>query len=282
MDRKDVVSAYMIFGGAPYYWTLIEKGASLSQNIDRLFFRKNAELREEFDELYQSLFKRAANYIEVVKALAQRHAGMTRQEISVHTGMTGSGLTRVLDQLERCDFILGYQKFGTKKNNVIYRLSDFYTLFYLRFVATDRTHDEQWYTHNMLSPQVINWQGYSFELLCMLHLPQLKQALGISGIAASVSTWRSSQSEHPYQVDLLIDRSDRIINLCEMKFSNDRYIIDRDYEMRLRDRRALFMSETKTRKTPVITLVTTYGIMPSKHASVVQSEVVLDQLFKAE
>lgn len=116
-------------GGIPYYLSLLHANESLAQNIDRLFFRKNAELREEFDELYQSLFKRAANYIEVVKTLAQRHAGMTRQEISVQTGMTGSGLTRVLDQLERCDFILGYQKFGTKKNNVIYRLSDFYTLF---------------------------------------------------------------------------------------------------------------------------------------------------------
>lgn len=278
-DRMQIAQCYMVMGGVPYYLSLLHPNESLAQNIDRLFFRKNAELREEFDELYHSLFRRATNYIEIVKALSEKREGMTRQELSQRTKMTGSGLTKTLDQLERCDFILGYNKFGTKKNNVIYRLSDFYTLFYLRFIMNERSQDEQWWQHNMLSPQVINWQGHSFELICLLHLRQIKQSLGIGGIAVNASTWRSNDREHPYQIDLILDRSDRIINLCEMKFSVNRYIIDKNYELRLRDRAALFVAETKTNKTPVVTFVTTYGVMPGKHAGIVQSEVALDHLF---
>lgn len=279
-NRLQIAQCYMAMGGVPYYLTLLHTNESLMHNIDRLFFRKNAELREEFDELYHSLFRNATHYIDIVRTLAERRSGMTRQEISEKTGIVGANLTRTLHNLERCDFILGYNKFGVKKNSVVFHLSDFYTLFYLRFVANDRSHDELWWQHNMTSPSVIVWQGYSFELLCMLHLPQIKQALGISGIATSVSTWRSNSPEHPYQIDLLIDRSDRIINLCEIKFSIDRFVIDPDYAMRLRDRRALFISATKTRRTPLITFITTYGILPNQHSSVVQHEITLDALFQ--
>lgn len=278
-DRFQIAQCYMAMGGVPYYLSLLQPQDSLMQNIDRLFFRKNAELRDEFDELYHSLFRNAANYIEVVQTLAERRSGMSRQEISTRTNIKGASLTRILANLERCDFILGYNKFGVKKNNVIYRLSDFYSLFYLRFVADDRSFDDQWWQHNMTSPSVVAWQGHSFELLCMIHIGAIKQALGISGIAASVSTWRSSDTDHPYQIDLIIDRSDRIVNLCEMKFSVDRFIITRDYELRLRDRRAIFVAATHTRKTPLITFITTYGVMPGQHSGVVQSELTMDALF---
>jgi AAA+ ATPase superfamily predicted ATPase len=278
-DRFQIAQCYMAMGGVPYYLSLIHPRESLMQNIDRLYFHKNAELREEFFELYHSLFKNAIRYIDVVKTLATKRQGMTRQEISKHLNITGSGLTHILSQLERCDFILGYSSFGNQKNNVIYRLTDFYTLFYLQFVSQNRSQDENWWEHNMNSPQVRAWQGFSFELLCMLHLQQIKRSLSIGGIATTTSSWRSRNSEHHYQIDMVIDRSDRIINLCEMKFSINRYMIDKDYEMLLRDRMAWFVAETKTRKTPVITMITTYGVMPNKHAGIVQSEVTLDGLF---
>ncbi len=278
-DRFQMAQCYMAMGGVPYYLSLIRPNNSLMQNIDRLYFHKNAELREEFYELYYSLFKNASRYIDVVKTLSTRRQGMTRQEISQRLKITGSGLSRILSHLERCDIILGYSAFGNKKNNVIYRLTDFYTLFYLHFVAQERSQDEQWWEHNMNSPRVRAWQGFSFELLCLLHLPQIKRCLSIGGIATTTSSWRSNNTEHHYQIDMVIDRDDRIINLCEMKFSANRYVIDKEYEMLLRDRMAWFVAETKTRKSPVITMITTYGIMQNKHSGVVQNEVLLDSLF---
>ena len=278
-DRLQIAQCYMAMGGVPYYLSLIRPQDSLMQNIDRLYFGKNAELREEFGELYYSLFKNANQYIDIVKLLSTRRKGMTRQEISKRLDITGSGLTRILEHLERCDFILGYAAFGGKKNNVIYRLTDFYSLFYLHFVAKDRSQDIHWWEHNMNSPQVKAWEGHTFELLCMTHSQQIKNGLGISGIATSISSWRSRSSEHNYQIDMVIDRSDRIINLCEMKFSVNRFIITKDYDLLLRDRMAWFTAETKTRKAPVITMITTYGVMPNKHAGLAQKQITLDDLF---
>lgn len=278
-DRLQIAQCYMAMGGIPYYLSLIRPQDSLMQNIDRLYFGKNAELREEFGELYFSLFKNANPYLDIVKLLSTKRKGMTRQEISKQLNVTGSGLTRILSHLERCDFILGYSAFGGKKNNVIYRLTDFYTLFYLHFIANDRSQDKHWWEHNMNSSQVKAWQGNTFELLCMIHLQQIKYGLGISGIATSTSSWRSRSSEHNYQIDMVIDRSDRIINLCEMKFSVNRFIITKDYDLLLRDRMAWFVAETKTHKSPVITMITTYGVMPNKHAGVAQKQITLDDLF---
>lgn len=278
-DRFQIAQCYMAMGGVPYYLSLIDTSTSLTQNIDRLYYSKNAVLRNEFYELYYSLFKNAEDYIEVIKALSNKREGMTRQELSKHIHKTGSGLTHLLQNLERSDFLLGYSKFGTKKNGVIYRLIDFYSLFYMRFIDGDRNQDSKWWEHNMNSSQVKSWQGFSFELLCMLHLPQIKQKLGIGGISTSTSTWRSDSPEHNYQIDMVIDRSDRIINLCEMKFSEGQYVINKDYETRLRERMSWFIAETKTRKATVITMVSTYGLLRNKHSWVVQNEVLLDDLF---
>ena len=278
-DRFQIAQGYMALGGVPYYWSLIHNGESLMQNIDRMFFGKNAILREEFNELFYSLFKNPDRYIDVVRVLSARREGLTRQQISDQLKTTGGTLTRVLNNLERCDFILGYAKFGTKSSNTIYRLADSYTVFYFKFIANERAQDELWWQHNINAPGVLAWQGLSFELVCLLHLRQIKQSLGIGGVATQASTWRSSDASHPYQIDLVIDRADRVINLCEMKFSAGRFAIDTNYATLLRDRRDWFVAQTKTRKTPVITLVTTQGVLPGKHAAVAQSQVTLDDLF---
>ena len=278
-DRMQITQCYMAMGGVPYYLSLIHPEQSLAQNIDRLYFHKNSELREEFGELYHSLFKNASHYIDAVRILSAHREGMTRQEISQKLKLTGSSLTKLLSDLERCDFILGYKHFGNKKNNVIYRLTDFYTLFYFRFVADDRSQDENWWETNKNKPAVLVWQGLTFELICMLHLSQIKRALGINGISTATSSWRGSVEDKKYQIDIVIDRDDRIINLCEIKFSVAPFVIDKAYGEYLRERMGWFKAETKTRKSPVVTMITTYGVVQNKHSGVVQNEVMLDDLF---
>ena len=134
----------------------------------------------------------------------------------------------------------------------------------------------------MHSHSVESWQGFSFETICMTHLEQIKQKLGISGIATTTSSWRKlgSNSEKGAQIDLVIDRADRIINLCEMKFSEQPYSISKDYEEKLRNRMAIFKEDTKTRKSLVTTMVTTYGVLKGIHSGIVQNEVLMDDLFK--
>ena len=239
-------------------------------------------MRSEFDELYNALFSNADLYISAVKALAAHHDGMSREEISKTIGITGGTLTRVLTNLERCDFISRNQNFGHKAKDTIYRLVDFYTLFYYKFILQDISGDEHWWSHNFESRQISTWQGLTFEIVCLMHTDCIKRALGISGMATEVSSWRKAASEDQKggQIDLVIKRADRIIHLCEMKFSKSEYRITEAYEQLLRQRLELFQSSTKTKFSLVITFVTTYGVADGAHHSLVHSEVTMEQLFK--
>lgn len=279
-DRYQIAQCYMILGGVPYYLTLLRPELSLLSNIDELFFAdSHAMLRTEYSELYSSLFKRPENYISVIRVLSEKFGGFTRNEIAEKTKLSGAALTKILSDLEQCDFILPYARFGNAKNNTIYRIKDFYTLFYYKYVdGADKKDPHRW-THLSSSPQVVSWQGFSFELLCLVHIDEIKKTLGIDRILNGSSSWRSKTEGRNTQIDLVIERADRNINLCEMKFSVGLFAIDKDYEMKLRERISIFRAETKTRCSTRMTFVTTYGVLNNKHSGVVDDVVVLDDLF---
>jgi uncharacterized protein len=279
-DRYQIAQCYMILGGIPFYLTLLNPKLSLLSNIDELFFSDaHALLRTEYNELYSTLFKRPENYLTVIRLLTERKEGFTRKEISEKTKLEGSALTKILSDLEQCDFILSYARYGNTKNNAIYRIKDFYTLFYYKYVHGMDTKDRHRWTHLSSSAQVASWQGFSFELLCLLHLDEIKRALGIDRILNDASAWRSKQTERNTQIDLVIERADHNINLCEMKFSTGMYAIDKEYEQKLRERMSIFQAETKARCSTRLTMVTTYGVLQNKHSGIVSDEVVLDDLF---
>lgn len=286
-DRYQILQAYMTIGGIPFYYSLLNVKESLVQNIDRLFFRKNGELQTEFEELYTALFSNSEKYTAVVKLLNGKREGMTREEIMSATKMDSTMLTKVLRNLERCDFVIRYSQFGNKKKGSIFRLVDFYTLFYYRFLEKFNSQDEHWWSHNFQSHAVESWQGLAFELLCLMHLNQIKAKLGISGIATEASSWRYMPGKDKdtenvgrgAQIDLLIDRADRTINLCEMKFSTTPFRISDAYEQSLRARMEVFRTQVKTTKSLVNTFVTTFGVADGVHRSIVHSEVTMDDLF---
>lgn len=280
-NRYQIAQAYMILGGVPFYLSLLNPRQSLLANIDELFFSGHqAMLSAEYNELYATLFKRPENYLMVIKVLAERKEGFSRQELAERTKLSGAALTKVLSDLELCDFILVYARFGNKKNNAIYRIKDFYTLFYYKYVEGQNTQDPLRWTHLSSSQQVVSWQGFSFELLCLLHLEQIKKTLGIDRILNDSSAWRSRQSDRNTQIDLVINRADHNINLCEMKFANGLYAIDKLYEQKLLERMSIFRAETKTRCSTRLTMVTTYGVLKNKHSGLVDDEIVLDDLFQ--
>lgn len=284
LTRYDILQCYMFTGGIPFYLSLMDPKASVAQNVDKLFFDKNAPLRTEFDELYSALFTYADSYITVIELLYNHKYGLTKQEIAKAAKYNGKFLTTVLNNLEQCDFIDKYELFG-KKNTLVYKLVDFYTLFYFKFIAGRHDKDTEWWSHNLDNPGVKSWMGLTFELICMRHHKQIKKALGISGIGTSVSTWKclpDPDNEIPgAQIDMLIERSDRVIHLCEMKFCEEEYSITNDYEMKLRRRMGIFKERTKTKEAVVHTFVTTFGVGNGKHRSIVHSEVTMDDLFNS-
>lgn len=282
-DRYQTLQFYMLTGGVPYYLSLLKPRESVSQNIDRLCFDQCGKLRMEFDELYNALFSNAHTYIKIVKVLADNKSGLTRKEISEKTRISGSTLTAILKNLERSDFIAKRLQYGNKKKDCVYRLIDFYTLFYYRFIESDGADDRQWWTHNISSPSILSWMGLTFELICLEHHEQIKKGLGINGMATSVSTWRhvsdKNDSASGAQVDMVIDRADRIIHLLEMKFSTHKYKITKEYEKKVRERLWLFQETTKTSKAVVQSFVTTYGLSNPTAWSIVHSELTMDDLF---
>lgn len=282
-DRYQILQCYMVLGGIPFYLSLLDVKSSLVQNIDRLFFQKNGVMQIEFGELYNALFTNADQYISIVKILAQYRNGMTRKELSGVLKLEGGKLTRILNNLERCDFITKNQFYGHKTKDSIYQLIDFYTLFYYKFIENNATKDEQWWSHNFESRGIEVWQGISFELLCKLHGEQIKTALGISGMSSDLSVWKvvanKEQSIPGSQIDLVIDRADRMTHLCEIKFSKGPYRITKEYELKLRERMEIFRELTKSKKSLVHTFITTYGVAEGSHNSLIHSEVTMNSLF---
>ncbi len=284
-SRYDIAQCYMVMGGIPYYLSLLRSDLSLIDNIDNLFFRKRAELWDEFDHLYQTLFSNSRQYIRVAETLSHRRSGMTRSEIVKQTGMNdNSSLTEILDNLAASDFIRTYRYFGKKKQDTLYQLSDYYSLFYFRFIHEQYGRDEHFWSHSFDDPSHRAWAGLTFELICMDHIEQIKQKLSILGILSEEPTWFIRADQNPdvpkgAQIDLLIDRRDHVINICEIKYTNKDFKIDKQYYESLQNKIDAFRKATGTTRTLQLTMITTFGVAPNKYSNMVVSQVMLDDLY---
>jgi len=284
MTRYQIAQTYMVLGGIPFYWKQLEPDLSADQNIDELFFAHSDKLEGEFDELYASLFRKPEPYLKLVMALARRRAGLSRDELVSQTGMCSCGnLTRYLRELEECGFIRKSVSFGRKSKGALYQLIDNFTLFHLAFAGENKVKDRRFWSGSADAQFRVVWEGLAFERLCLQHVREIKSALGISGVVTNDCSWQVVRtSEHEgARVDLLVDRKDGVVNLCEMKFASAEYAIGDEEERRLRERRDLFKRVTGTRKAVHITYVTTYGLKHNVHAGMVQSEVTLEDLFRS-
>jgi hypothetical protein len=280
MNRYQIAESYMVFGGIPYYMNMFEKGLGPTQNIDRLLFVNDAPLKNEFYEVFRSLFRASDRHISIVSALSEKKSGLTRDEIIKSAVMPGGGnLTKTLSELVQCAFIEKYSDFTKQNNGAYYRLIDPFTLFWLKYVKNNNTKDEYFWTNRIDDGGRRAWSGHAFEQLCMLHIAQIKRKLGISGISTEVFSWQSKERRPGAQVDLLIARKDGVINLCEMKYSLHPVTISLNDDQDLRQKRTAFLEETGTRKAIHITMVTTYGLTDRGYRASIQSEVTLDDLF---
>ena len=280
LSRFQIAECYMIMGGIPYYLEQLEKPYSLEQNIDNLFFKKTGILRDEFSKIYASLFKSPEKYIQIIEILAQKRKGLLREEIVKYSKIPdGGGLTSILEELELCGFIAINNNFSTTKTNKLYQLTDFYSLFYIHFVKDRKISDKNFWTNTLNTPSHNAWAGFSFELLCQLHLEQIRTKLGISGVITYTSSWRSRSDDNAVQIDLIIDRNDNLINVCEIKFSKKEFTITKDYDKHLQNKVWTFAEETHTKKAVHITMISTYGVTHNEYWNNIQSEITLNDLF---
>ena len=283
LDLYQICLIYMAMGGIPHYLQGIKPGESAYQNINRLCFEKDGLLRHEFQNLYKALFDYADNHIEIIKALSKKWKGLTRNEIIKTTKFTnGGGLTKILTELEESSFISVNAPFGKKKKDSLYRLSDEYSMFYLHYIEKSTSTEKDAWLAVTKSASYLAWSGYAFESLCIKHTLEIKKALGISGVFTEISSFYKpgNKEKQGYQIDVLIERDDRCINLCEMKFYNSEYTITKDYAQKIRRKKTGFAETTKTKKHIFITLVTTYGLLKNEQSlGLIDQVITLKDLF---
>jgi uncharacterized protein len=264
--RYQLLELYMAMGGIPYYLENVLVNRSVAQNIDRMFFTPGGVLNVEYDNLFRSLFDKYDRHIAVIEALIQKSKGLIRKEMLASAKLKDGGTaTQILDELEKSGFIRKYFPFGKARREVFYQLIDPFSLFYLTFVKESKAEGQGAWLTQINSPKWRAWSGYAFEYICRYHLDAIKKELGISGVYAEVSAWRSKESDKGAQIDLIIDRNDRVINICEMKFSIEKFNITKPYSENLSNKLSAFRSETGTNKTLFLTMITTFGLKPNEY-----------------
>lgn len=282
LSRYDIVQAYMVFGGIPYYLSYFERGLSFVRNVDKILFGERPKLKDEFDRLFNAIFINANDCKKIVRHLATRHSGYTRDEICAATGIAqGGGLSNTLKALIESDFIISYHPYGESKKQKRYKLVDSLCLFWIKYVDAAQR-DSNFMTDNAASDIMNAWKGVAFEEVCWLHIPQIKKALEVAGVKSTTSAWsiKGNDERDGAQIDMIIQRGDNIVNLCEMKFSGTEYSISKDEELNLRRRIESLKESLLKRQTIHLTMITTFGISQGKHSGIVQKSITIDDLFE--
>jgi uncharacterized protein len=283
-DRYQILQLYMALGGVPHYLDEIEAGKSAIQNIDSICFSENGLLWDEFSKLYAALFDNSEAHIKIVRALANKQKGLTRTEIVAGTDLSeGGAISTIIDELQHSGFITAYLPFGKKKKDSLYRLTDEFSLFYLQFMENKRFDGANVWQQLSKTQSYITWAGYAFESICLKHIAQIKKSLGISGIFSTASSYfkKGTTEEQGIQYDLLIDRSDHTITICEIKFYGAEFTIDKATAMEYRNKMATFKETTKTRKQAFLTMITTFGLKQNQYSlGLVDANLTMDDLFE--
>lgn len=281
MSRYDIVQSYMAVGGIPYYLGYFRKNLSLAQNIDELFFKKNAILRDEYNRLFESIFARPELMKRIVRKLSERDMGLTREKLLKKTGMKdGEVFTRCMNALVESDIVIRYVPFGGRKNDVHYRLVDPLCIFWLHFKEKKAISEENFWQQNLDNQTVVSWRGIAFENVCWCHLPQIKNALGISGVSTEFSAWtKKPDDERGLQIDMLIIRRDDVINMCEIKYYSDDFKVDQKYYRTLLRRQTALLEEASAKTSVHSTLITTYGLVHNEYSGAFTDVVTMDDLF---
>ncbi len=277
LENYDILQLYMAIGGIPHYLDKIRKGESVAQNIDRLCFEQHGELIHEFYEVFSSLFEDSKTHIEVIKTLANHPKGLTKKQLLEKCNLHHSGYTsKVFNDLIESGFISQFYSFHKIEREATLRLTDEYCLFYMKYIQKHKNQGKGTWQQLSNKHSYKVWSGYTFENICLKHILPIKKALGIENVYTNHSSW----SDTKHQIDLVIERDDNRINLCELKFYNAAFTIDSNYLHELRSKISHFKEQTKTKKGVYLTMITSYGIKTNAQSlSIVENSLTVESLF---
>ena len=276
-SRDAILQCYMVFGGLPYYIDMLDRRKSLAQNIDALCLDVHGPLKREVPHLMEATLGNSPLHRDILRKLSTSKAGIRRKDLvdSLQDGNSGS-LKRALDDLEKCGYIRKYKNRYEKRKPTVYQLVDPFLLFSFRFI--EGKEPSSWSAFSGTQAYYA-WRSNAFEIACLCHLRQIKHAIGISGVQTECFPWKSSMSDPGVQIDLVIERADKVTNLCEMKYTDEEFSIDEEHEQKLRYKRQVFLDESKTGNVCLLTLVSAHDLKESIHSWDIAATVTADDLF---
>lgn len=291
LNHKQISELYMVTGGIPFYLKGLNKGRTSAQLIEALAFEKNSLLLNEFDNLFSSLFDDPSSYIEILRFIAKKRYGVRQTDLDKNLAniTKGGRLSEKLSDLKEAGFITAIKPYNNKRG-IYYRVIDEYSLFYFYWIEPIRAtiHDdglEPGYWQGMqASASWRSWSGYSFEALCYKHISIIRRKLAIPPTALAYS-WQyksnTKQEGEGAQIDLLFDRLDDCITLCEIKFNDNPFSIDKSYAKSLLNKQKIFKAKTRTKKQLFISMITANGLLDNLYANdIIDDSVTLDDFFE--
>jgi len=281
-DTYDIIMTYMILGGVPFYLEQIHPGESLAQAVDNLFFVKSPRLEGEFENLFRATFANPEHMVSVVRFLSERKYGYQRNEIIKKTGISSGGtFSKVMETLIANNFVTEYTN-GYSKKETFYRLTDNFCLFCCTFSEKVKLLNHSFWQNNQNSHSTDAWKGFSFENVCFEHIDQIRDAIGIRGVSTEAYPWlfKGNDTYDGAQIDLVLERADRVVNLCEMKFVSSDYVIDKGMDMSIRNKFGIYEGVTRKRRTIQYVLVTTFGLKKNAYSGIFQRVVCGEDLFR--
>lgn len=284
-SRYDIAQCYMILGGVPYYYSFFRPDYSVAQNIDMLFFSKQARLSNEYRRLFKAVFKNPDYLMGIASFLATKRSGYSRKELLGKMNLKdGSVFKDAMDALMASDFVEKYIPFGKGSRETYYRLTDPFCLFYLYFINEKTGLDENFWQKNLNSQSINIWRGYAFENVCFNHIPQIKRALEISGVSSRQSAWvkHGDDGQTGTQIDLIIERKDNVYNMCEIKFYNKSFSVSKSYYEKILERTDMLVEMIPSNATVHSTLITTSGLTQNEYSGAFVKVITLDDLFNGE
>jgi AAA+ ATPase superfamily predicted ATPase len=268
-NDQNMIEAYMVVGGVPFYLDQLLKSKSLAQNISSLCFSETGLLFSEYDRLFKSLFGEDSIYENLVAAIASKRYGISRSElIKLLKIKSGGYLSKYLNDLEASGFIQIFTPFQNKKKDYLIRVTDEYTLFYLHWIKPFAIEplnikNTNYWQNSYQKPTYNSWVGLAFEALCLKHSDEIIKALALEGLVKNISfNWfaKGNKMINGAQADLIFDRTDGVINLCEIKFSNNPFLVDKEMAKNLLNKLEVFKKNVALKKEIHLTLITANGL----------------------
>ncbi len=285
-DHYDIVQCYMVLGGIPHYLNQLDNRYTLPQNIDRLCFKKGGQLVNEFDQVLISLFNNSALHKSIIIELAKKRKGLPRKALNLNLGKgNNKAFTKAIRELEESGFILESPSIDQKATKNLFRLNDEFCFFYLKYIKPNKGQGKGTWLHLYNSRSFDSWSGFAFEMLGMKHTLQIKKALGISNVRTTTHSWSSKETQKSAnqsgaQIDMLLVRQDRRIDIIEMKFYNKPYTISKSYKERILDKRDIFEEEVHPNAALALIMLSTKGLKKNVHSNILTDQLTMEILFE--